>query len=270
MLNPEYSQNLLTPLITRSQARYSAIPSPFLDEAAEFLVEQLDLENLNCRAQLSQKQLFSLIRSHWIDQQLIHFFDENPNAMGIEIGSGLNTRFQRLSRRLAWPQFSWVDLDTPEAAAFNNGLLPITDNYRMKACDFDQENWLQKAGWKTDLDLIVVIENRNVLSHRAQLKTLFSFLNEEDWQTERNIHLVMDCCAPTFSRWHPSDTPGSAKSAQDVLHHLPLPATIIVEQDLSLAPSALWKVAGHVYKRLAGAALWSGLHLKLTPNTSMF
>ncbi len=180
MIISQHDNQLLNPLQLRARAskRYG-----FIDAAASALVQKLGLEH---QTTLSAREQLELQQCKWIDSQIQNYLTENPNAIGIELGAGINTRFHRLSARLEWPTFRWADINTPRDHAFSQSLLPITDNYRQIGCDIWNEDWLYRTSWVKGCPLLVVIEDLQPRSHDK-----LSYLLEDLRQRAQRFHLIV-------------------------------------------------------------------------------
>jgi O-methyltransferase involved in polyketide biosynthesis len=66
-------------------------------------------------------------RSLWFDRVAREFFERNPDAVGINLGCGLNTA--SLTRRGG--RFTWVDVDLPEVIAIRRRFFVDTGRRRM-------------------------------------------------------------------------------------------------------------------------------------------
>ncbi|MGH3569928.1 MAG: class I SAM-dependent methyltransferase [Pseudonocardia sp.] len=73
------------------------------------------------------------ILDHWVQA----FLDRHPAGTVIEIGTGLNTRFERLDNG----QVSWVDLDLPDVIALRRHFFTDTARRRMIAASVVDEAW---------------------------------------------------------------------------------------------------------------------------------
>ncbi len=171
MPTTHFVDNLLTPLLARAHAYRQSPSMAFKDKAAELLVEKLELNECRLFTQGPSEieQSIALSRCVWIDQCVLRFLERYPRAVGINLSCGLNTRFHRLSQQLDWPQFRWADVDTEETIAFNQGLLPNIDNYRAIGCDYWQDDWLTKSGWKPGTPIIIIMEKLAFTASKEQL-----------------------------------------------------------------------------------------------------
>lgn len=156
-MNSEISQHLLANLQLRARASCSPLPL-LVDRAALLLANELGVDT---NKQLNVDERAAVVRSQWLDECITQCLKASPEAIGIEFDAGINTRFHRISSQLEWPTFRWADINTPDASAFSQSLLPITDNYRQLGLKDEQHDWLYRAGWQASSDLLLVTECAN-------------------------------------------------------------------------------------------------------------
>jgi len=97
-------------------------------------------------------------RCQWFDSCCRDFLQRHPQAMCIELGAGLSTRFHRLSATAEWPRFQWVDIDLPQITGFKARVLPHIDNYTLIGADIVVDDWLRISGWVREQPLLIVME----------------------------------------------------------------------------------------------------------------
>lgn len=274
MLSFQTAEQLLAPLILRSKAKALLPQMGFCDDAAEFLVRQLRLDGVRSlfTQELTAKQRVTLGRCQWIDQRAAEFFSLYPNALGVELGAGLNTRFQRLSLRLDWPQFRWADIESAEVAAFNNTLLPKIDNYRLVGCDDWRHCWLHQAGWRPGVPLLVVLENVSLQYSLEQVTDLFDYLTSYTKISGAPVHLIMDYVAPVLNKGRdwlgPRGTACSFTGLRQLRGQLNLPnAKVLARQDLTSFGGLQYRTAGGLYRWFSGQPLWQCVHFDLHGST---
>lgn len=115
-----------------------------------------------------------LIRSQWFDERCRQFFKRYPQALCIDLGAGLNTRFHRLSEAADWPRFSWVDVDLPEVIAIKTVAIPKIDNYRLMSANIAKDDWLVASGWHPHTPLIITLESVLLDMDLRDVCTIFS------------------------------------------------------------------------------------------------
>lgn len=110
----EVQETLLIPLYGR--ARDAASHHPVLnDQSAAELVGRIDYDFTRFKGpSLAGAVLRTAIFDGWVRR----FLDENPTGTIVELGTGLNTRFDRLDTA----QARWFDLDLPDTIALRRKL----------------------------------------------------------------------------------------------------------------------------------------------------
>lgn len=115
-----------------------------------------------------------LLRSQWFDERCRQFFNRYPQALCIDLGAGLSTRFHRLSEAADWPRFSWVDVDLPDIIAIKAGAIPKIDNYRLMSANIAKDDWLVASGWHPHTPLIITLESVLLDMDLTDVCTIFS------------------------------------------------------------------------------------------------
>ena len=126
-------------------------PSPFLiDNKAKEIISQIDYNFAKFkRAGLSQ--LGVSIRSMILDNAVKQFIQNHQNALVINLGAGLDTRFHRLNNST----IDWYDLDVPEAIALKKKFISETDNYHFIAKSMFEPKWMDNINVKNRPVLII-------------------------------------------------------------------------------------------------------------------
>lgn len=72
------------------------------------------------------------IRTMLLDNATRHFIDNHPKTIVVNLGAGLDTRFERLNQE----NLTWYDLDVPEAIALRSQFFTENDKYHFisKSC----------------------------------------------------------------------------------------------------------------------------------------
>ena len=79
----------------------------------------------------------TMILDHWVRQ----FLAEHPSGTVVELGTGLNARFERADNGTA----HWVDLDLPDTIELRRRFFTDTDRRRMLAASLTDEDWLPEV-----------------------------------------------------------------------------------------------------------------------------
>jgi len=130
------SETLLIPLYGRAMEQRQAEPL-VLDPLAAALVERIDYDW--GRIKLTGHDLAgTVVRLREFDRFTRNFLDKKPTATVVQIGCGLDTRFQRLDNG----QVRWFDLDLPEVIALRKQLLPESERNHYVACSVFDPAWM--------------------------------------------------------------------------------------------------------------------------------
>ena len=114
----------------------------------------------------------------WTDLML----EQNPDALILHIGCGLDARCNRVKQ----PYKRWIDCDFPDVIAIRKKYYEDTENYQMKAVDAtDSEQIKALPESKT---VIVVLEGLSMYLTNEQLHGFFKTLEEK----YEKIHILMD------------------------------------------------------------------------------
>jgi O-methyltransferase involved in polyketide biosynthesis len=130
-------QTLFFPLLAR--ARETASRRPLLrDPKAAEIADALDFDA--DRVHTPMRFLIVLrimILDHWVRE----FLAAHPSGTVVELGTGLNTRFERTDNGSA----HWVDLDLPDTIAVRRRFFADTGRRRMIAASLTDEDWLPEV-----------------------------------------------------------------------------------------------------------------------------
>lgn len=129
----------------------------FYDRAASRLATLLNVDGA-VRFNPHQERSY-LCANRWLDAQCLAFFARHPKAMAIELGAGLSTRFHRLSESHEWPQFSWVDIDTPDITELKAAAMPAIDNYRLFSSAGCPAALAGACGWRGEGALLIIVDS---------------------------------------------------------------------------------------------------------------
>ncbi|MGY6023502.1 class I SAM-dependent methyltransferase [Streptomyces spinosirectus] len=80
----------------------------------------------------------TVLRTAIVDSWVRAFLAEHPAGTVVEIGTGLNTRFERVDNGTV----HWVDLDLPDTIALRRKFFTDTERRRMVAASVLDEGWL--------------------------------------------------------------------------------------------------------------------------------
>jgi O-methyltransferase involved in polyketide biosynthesis len=128
-------QTLFIPLAAR--ARESRKKNPLLrDPKAAEIVASVDFDAAKYGQALGG--FITVPRTAIFDTWVRDFLAEHPAGTVVEIGTGLNTRFERVDNG----QVHWIDMDLPDTIELRRKFFADTDRRRMLATSALDEDWL--------------------------------------------------------------------------------------------------------------------------------
>jgi len=128
-------ETLFIPLAAR--ARETQRKRPVLcDPKAVELVQSIDYDA--AKYGRGSGGLVTVLRTSIIDFWVRSFLAAHPAATVVEIGTGLNTRFERVDNG----QVHWFDLDLPDVIELRRAFFADTGRHRMVAASVLAEEWL--------------------------------------------------------------------------------------------------------------------------------
>ena len=104
----------------------------------------------------------SAVFDRWTKQQM----EENPDAVVLHVGCGMDSRCQRVEIR----NHLWFDVDFPEVMAERKRYFQETENYRMIGSDIREDAWL--SGIPAGKIAIIVMEGVSMYLTPGELKTV--------------------------------------------------------------------------------------------------
>lgn len=114
----------------------------------------------------------------WTAQKL----KENPDAVVLHIGCGLDARADRVEQKTA----HWIDIDFPEVIRERKQYFAEREAYTMLGADVRQEGWLEAVA--DAQTAIVVMEGVSMYLQIPELQELLKALGDRF----RKVHLLMD------------------------------------------------------------------------------
>lgn len=113
-------ETLLLPLLARAvEAQWEH--SILKDEKAVELIHSIDFDKHKAAEQMSAAGMLGLaVRAYKMDHAIQKFLRKHPNGKVLNIGSGLDTSFERCDNGTV----HWYDLDLPDAMEIRKQLIP--------------------------------------------------------------------------------------------------------------------------------------------------
>ena len=121
----------------------------------------------------------SAVFDDWLKQKMI----DNPDAVILHIGCGLDSRV----RRVGTGKHRWYDIDFSEVMNERRKYYSETDNYLMLSADIRETDWIKEIPEKTKA--IVVMEGVSMYLATQELQTFMKTISTQFEQ----LDILMDC-----------------------------------------------------------------------------
>ncbi len=121
----------------------------------------------------------SAIYDEWLEKEI----KENPNAVVLHIGCGMDSRVERVSMR----PMQWYDIDFSDVIKERRKYFAESDYYNMLAVDMRTDEW--KKSIEANKDAIIVIEGVSMYFEPQELIGLLSNICKHF----KSIKILMDC-----------------------------------------------------------------------------
>jgi O-methyltransferase involved in polyketide biosynthesis len=164
-------ETLLIPLWSR--AVEASQPEPILyDAKAQEIVAQLDYDFQKFTAAKST-QVMMCLRGRAIDQLVQNLLVQHPQATVVEIGAGLDTRFERLDNG----QLRWFDLDLSDAIAVRQQFFAETERRQFISGSALEPDWVSRVqASRGDAPVLFIAEGVLLYFTETQVKTFLKLL----------------------------------------------------------------------------------------------
>jgi O-methyltransferase involved in polyketide biosynthesis len=188
---------LLMPLWARAVESRSATPL-LHDARAEEIVDRLDFDFDEFRRR-SVPSVDYCLRASVIDQLVQRFLNGHEQATVVEIGVGLDTRFDRLNRGNA----VWMELDLPDAMQIRRLFFEPVDRRFMISGSLLESDWLDEVEQHRQGPILFVAEGVLYFFDEPQIREVISRLADRF----PGAGVVFDAQSPLFlwfsNRRHP-------------------------------------------------------------------
>ena len=196
------SETLLIPLWAKAveQERDERL---LTDREAPRMLAQIDYDFSKFQ-KVVMSQVGCCGRARIFDSEAQKFIAAHPDAVVVQLGAGLDARYERLGRPAVT---AWYDLDLPEVIELRRQLLPESTNHYLGVSLFD-ESWMQTAA----------AHGKPVLLLCEGVLMYFDRDTVKDWLATLARHLprqrwCLTSCRPS-SLARPTNTTRSAKWAK--------------------------------------------------------
>ncbi|MEO0844141.1 MAG: class I SAM-dependent methyltransferase, partial [Cyanobacteria bacterium J06643_5] len=139
------------------------------DEKAVEIAEKVDYD-FSKYAQGWSTQLGTVIRAKTIDNLLINFLVNHPQATVINLGGGLCTRFFRIDNG----EVNWYEVDFPEVIELKEKLVEQNNRYHLIAGSILEPNWIEQINPDVNQPLFLIMEGVLMYLTEEDNKALFA------------------------------------------------------------------------------------------------
>ncbi|WP_328495384.1 class I SAM-dependent methyltransferase [Streptomyces sp. NBC_00414] len=168
----EVQETLLIPLYARAVETRKA-HGLLSDPQAVEMVDSLDYDF--SRFDGARSLLGANLRTLLFDQWVREFLERHPSGTVVEIGTGLNTRFERLDNGTV----HWFDLDLPDVIALRRGFFEDTDRRHMLAASVTDPRWMELVRSNSPGPYFLVAEAVLVYLEAELVRSVFQQVGEE-------------------------------------------------------------------------------------------
>jgi O-methyltransferase involved in polyketide biosynthesis len=176
-------ETLLIPLWAR--AVEAKQPRPIItDEKSIEMMERIDY-NFSKFEGAWMSQIGVVIRTQLLDNATEAFIRKYPDAIIINIGCGLDTRFFRVDNG----KIRWFDLDLPEAIGVRQQFFCETDRYKMMAKSVFDYSWIDEVG-RSDRPVLIIAEGVFMYFTEQEVKDLMNMLTASFKGAEMLVEII--------------------------------------------------------------------------------
>ncbi len=187
------TETLLLPLVFR--AAESQRPDAMLcDPQAVEIVNRIEYDHDRVLKE-SRDQVTVLMRMREFDRCTRVFLDRYPDAVVVDIGCGLDTRFQRIDNGTV----EWYSLDLPEVIALRRQLLEETPRRHLLGCSALDFSWMGQVGRPGERAYLCLAEGVLEFFQAVEVRRLVCALR----QRFPGAELMFDALTPLMVRLSP-------------------------------------------------------------------
>lgn len=143
------------------------------DTKSQEILEQIDYD-FSKLEKAKGTQIGVCLRGLMFDDWVKSFLQENPSGTIVEIGSGLNTRFERVDNG----QVRWFDLDMPDSMAVRKKYFSETERRKFIASSILDSSWIDAVKEVGYNPIMFVAEGVLMYFTEAQVKQVLALLVE--------------------------------------------------------------------------------------------
>lgn len=222
VVRPDLSQVPETMLLTLyARAQYSRKQNAkFRDQKAEEIVSKLDCD-FSKASKDAVMSAGTAARTIVLDRLVKDFIDKHQDAVIVNIGCGLDTRFYRVDNG----KIHWYNVDLPEVIGIRKQFFEETDRCFMIGCSATGPDWAKEI-WKKEAppspllaigkrpakkkQMLFIIEGLTMYFTADQVKAMLGNIRD----TYPNATVFMECMSPCWIRKQGAEKPVQTTGAK--------------------------------------------------------
>ncbi|MEM9218023.1 MAG: class I SAM-dependent methyltransferase [Cyanobacteria bacterium P01_F01_bin.150] len=119
-------------------------------------------------------QLSWAVRAHIFDQMTQRHLAAHPDAVVVELGAGLSTRYHRIGQTCR----TWIDLDLPDVTALRQQLDAATEHHRFLSQSVMAFDWMDTLPSGPPTSLLIMAEGLLMYFEASQVQALINQLKQ--------------------------------------------------------------------------------------------
>jgi len=164
------SQTLFIPLYMKAQQTNASDPF-FHDSTAVKLISEANYD-LSIFNKSVRSSLGCALRARYFDQKVANFIHRHSNPIIINLGCGLDARYQRV-RELTSKKAQFYNLDLPDVIKLRNDLLPESDENKNMAASIFETDWMNNLLEKhPNGDFLLTVEGVLMYFEKEKVKSV--------------------------------------------------------------------------------------------------
>ena len=163
------AETMLIPLWARAEETKKENPI-IIDKKAVEMVSEIDYDFSKFEKSW-MSQVGCAIRAEILDTETKKFIRKNPNAIIVNLGCGLDTRFSRMDNG----KIKWYDLDLPEPIRIKKHFFMEESNYKMIAKSVFDYSWLEEIK-EANRPVLIIAEGLFMYFTENEIKELMKSL----------------------------------------------------------------------------------------------
>jgi methyltransferase (TIGR00027 family) len=159
-----------------ARAAESQRPNPILsDPRAVEIMKAIDYDFDRFRRETVITQPSACVRATVFDRWVRDFLERHPDGVVVEIGAGLDTRFERLDNG----RVRWFDLDMPDSMAVRRRFFQETDRRRFVEGSVLERDWVATVKQTAAEHYLFISEGVLLYFTEDQVRQLLKLLADE-------------------------------------------------------------------------------------------